>query len=221
MPMGASNRQSAASSSTRGRKLLLLYLIVGVIALPFGYMITSVLGIRGPMRLPVSILLGGLPLAILAFMLRAGHGAVERITLAALPLNRRDATPPVILSQAQALVAKGDMTAATSLYDALIGQYGYDEALCRDAVSFHSSRGGSPRRAEAILRAMRTAQPKMHELYATQRLVDLYLGALQEPAKAISELRRMAERYPGTREAEGAIVAIRNLRDSLVDRDSN
>jgi hypothetical protein len=58
------------------------------------------------------------------------------------------------------------------------------------------------------------------ELYATHRLVDLYLGPLGDESRAMSELRRLVERFPGTRDAEGAQAelnrrrALKNTTDS-------
>ncbi len=51
---------------------------------------------------------------------------------------------------------------------------------------------------------VRLAGRATRELYATQRLADLYLGALGDDGRAMVELRRLVERFPGTREGDGA-----------------
>jgi hypothetical protein len=50
------------------------------------------------------------------------------------------------------------------------------------------------------------------ELYASQRLIDLYLGPLQDPGRATVELRRLVERFPDTPDAAGARAALERLR---------
>jgi hypothetical protein len=51
-----------------------------------------------------------------------------------------------------------------------------------------------------------------HERYVSQKLIDLYLGPLAGEGRALVELRRLIERHPGTREAEGARSAIAGLK---------
>jgi hypothetical protein len=199
------------SRSRRGP--ILLIIAAGVVTLPLGYMLTSFLHIGGWMRLPISFALGATGVVGFTLMVRGGIQSVERVTRAALPYNRKDATPPVSLSLAQSLVARGDAEGASTLYDELLVKHGFDDDLCRAAVDFHMSSIGSPRRAEEILRAMRSADPIRNERFATQRLIDLYLGVLREPQRALPELRRMAERYAGTREGDGALQAITRLRE--------
>jgi hypothetical protein len=49
-------------------------------------------------------------------------------------------------------------------------------------------------------------------IYATHRLVDLYTGPLNEPGKALVELRKLIDRYPGSPAAENARVALAELK---------
>jgi hypothetical protein len=191
---------------------ILLLVLAGVVTTPFGYLATSYLHISGWARLPISFALGTMTVAGFALMVREGIRAVERVTLAGLPYNRKDATPPVSLSLVQSLVSRGDADGASRLFDDLLVKHGFDDELCRTAVDFHAFKGGSPRRAEEILRAMRTADATRHERFATQRLIDLYVGVLNEPHRALPELRRVAERYAGTREGNGALDALQRLK---------
>jgi hypothetical protein len=50
------------------------------------------------------------------------------------------------------------------------------------------------------------------ELYATQKIVDLYLGPLNDTGRALVELRRLSVRYAGSREANAAREAIARLK---------
>jgi hypothetical protein len=187
-------------------------LLLGVFTTPVGYALTHFVGIDGPSRVPLSFVLGLTAAGAFIMMVRSAHRAVEQVTIASLPLNRRDSAPPIRLSLVQSLVARGAMEEAGAMYDALLVEHGYDDVLARDAVAFHTHGGGDPRRAESILRGMRAAEPARHEYFATQRLIDLYLGPLAEPQRALTELRRLADRFPGTREADGALLAIAEIR---------
>lgn len=149
---------------------------------------------------------------IVVVMSKLGNRAVVRAALAMLPYNRKDATPPVSTSQAETFAARGDMAGAAHLFDQLLATHGHDEALCRTVVDFHLRTSGMPERAESLLRTMRRDDPARYEAYATGRLADLYLGPLQQPERARTELRRLAERFPGTPEAAGALQAIAALR---------
>jgi hypothetical protein len=51
-----------------------------------------------------------------------------------------------------------------------------------------------------------------HRLYATQKIVDLYLGPINEPGRALVELRRLVETFPDRREAQFAREAIARLK---------
>lgn len=158
------------------------------------------------------VALAVLAVVIVGIMSMLGNRAVVRAVHAVLPYNRKDATPPVSTSQAETFAARGDMAGAAHLFDQLLAQHGHDDALCRTVVDFHMGTSGMPERAEQLLRAMRRENPSRYEAYATGRLADLYLGPLKQPERARTELRRIAERFPGTREADGALAAIATLR---------
>jgi hypothetical protein len=194
------------------RRFIGTCLAVGVIAMPLGYAASAILGVPRSLRTPAGILLGAAVSAALALSVRRGIRAVEQLTLAVLPLHRKDATPPVSISQVQTLVARGDAEGASAMFDDLLAKHGYDEELSRAAVEFHLSKGGSPSRAAEMLRSMRAADPARHERFATQRLIDIYLGPLAEPQRALPELRRMADRFPNTSDAAGALDALQRLK---------
>lgn len=53
------------------------------------------------------------------------------------------------------------------------------------------------------------------ELYATSRLVDLLIGPLDDRGRAVAELRRLADRHPGTPEGAHAVTAIARHKAEL------
>lgn len=48
--------------------------------------------------------------------------------------------------------------------------------------------------------------------YTMQKLIDLYLGPLQDEGRALVELRRMIEQHPGTADADAARRAIASIK---------
>ena len=76
---------------------------------------------------------------------------------------------------------------------------------------------GNPRRAEALLREVQRhpARTDSHDLRASNRLIDLYLGPLAEPDKALRELRRLADAHAGTVVGDGARDAIARIKGDL------
>jgi hypothetical protein len=51
-----------------------------------------------------------------------------------------------------------------------------------------------------------------HHLYVTQKMVDLYLGPMNDRGRGLVELRRLVETYPDRREAQFAREAIARLK---------
>jgi hypothetical protein len=51
-----------------------------------------------------------------------------------------------------------------------------------------------------------------HHLYVTQKLVDLYLGPINDRGRGLVELRRLIETYPDRREAQFAREALARLK---------
>jgi hypothetical protein len=55
------------------------------------------------------------------------------------------------------------------------------------------------------------------EMYASLKIIDLYLGPLADEGRAFVELRRLIERHPGTREAAHARAALARLKAARRD----
>ena len=110
--------------------------------------------------------------------------------------------------------AAGDVEGAIAAYEAtLLATPGQVRAM-RQAAELYVRAGNPARAAELFAEMRRASSAHDAELYATQRLADLYLGPLGNDGKAMVELRRLVERFPGTAEASGALAAIRRLKDA-------
>jgi hypothetical protein len=53
-----------------------------------------------------------------------------------------------------------------------------------------------------------------HRLYTTQKIVDLYLGPLNDKGRALVELRRMVDTFPDRKESQFAREAIARLKSA-------
>lgn len=108
-------------------------------------------------------------------------------------------------AKALTLAKTGRMDEAANEFDQLLLRAGDDTTILRQAIEFHVSSGGHHRAAELLIRLRSLASAtRSDELYATQRLIDLYLGALDRPERALVEMRRLVERFPNTPDGEGA-----------------
>ena len=78
-------------------------------------------------------------------------------------------------------------------------------------------RHGNPGRAAALFREVQQfpALGAAEDLYVSNRLIDLLLGQLDQPSRALFELRRIVDRYPNAPSAEHTRVAIARLKDRL------
>ena len=115
-------------------------------------------------------------------------------------------------SNEQALAARGDMAGAIEAYEAAMRLRPMDPEP-RFQLAELLLKSSTPERAARYFTQGRRLSPnnRARELYATQRLIDLYWGKLQDNPRARAELRQLVARFPGTREA----VAAQKLLDSL------
>lgn len=117
-------------------------------------------------------------------------------------------------SYQESLAARGDVAGALESYEAVIAERPEAAAPRLKAAELYARRGGDPRRAAALFREARElagASPR-DALYASSRLVDLYDGPLNEPGRALVELRRLVELHPNTDVAAGARKAIARIK---------
>jgi hypothetical protein len=118
-------------------------------------------------------------------------------------------------SHAEALAAAGRMSDAEAAFEALHAECGDRVDVLHAEIAWQLKPGGSADRAKTLLQRLRKASgaSRADELYAAQRLVDLYPGPLRDPERAMSELRRIIQQFPGSRDAEGAQTVLAALRD--------
>jgi tetratricopeptide (TPR) repeat protein len=122
-------------------------------------------------------------------------------------------------SNEQALAARGDYAGALEAYDEAMRLRPMDPEP-RFQVADLLLRSATPEKAARYFVQGRrlSSGNRARELYATQRLIDLYLGKLHDRPRARAELRQLVKRFPGTREAAAAKKVLRELELDLPQR---
>jgi thioredoxin-like negative regulator of GroEL len=186
--------------------------IVGVAFLVIGYLLSRLLGLTGLAGVVCTLATGVTAgLFVRRFPLAVAESAGRFLGALMQPSGRSTPYEPEF-SAAQALAASGDVVGALRLYEREMADLPTNEQVRVYAAELYA-KSGDARRAEALLLEVRgMTSDRGRELYATQRVIDLRLGALGEPGRALPELRRLVDRFPGTPEAAGARAALANLK---------
>jgi len=116
-------------------------------------------------------------------------------------------------SYEKALLARGQVDAALAALEARLANHPDDPALCLFVADVYSRHAHEPRKAERLYLHAREVPgaSAANDYLATNRLIDLYMGALDEPALAAAELEHMRIRHAGTTAATHAEQALRRL----------
>jgi tetratricopeptide (TPR) repeat protein len=139
----------------------------------------------------------------------AAGNALKRFTMGS------DTTPYVEqYSYQQALVMQGRIDDALESFEAVIAEK--PDAIdprVKAAELYSREKKDFARAAELFKEAQRIpAITTGQAVYVTNRLVDLYTGPLNDPGKALAELRRLIDKYPGSAAAETARDALAALK---------
>ena len=113
-------------------------------------------------------------------------------------------------SYQQSLVMRGQLDEALESFEAVIAEQPQNvDARVRAAELYSRQRQNHTRAAELFREIQRipTVTPG-EDVYASNRLVDLLTGPLDDPRRALTELRRIADRYP-------SLPAATHARDAL------
>ncbi len=119
-------------------------------------------------------------------------------------------------SHEDALVMRGDAEGALASYERIILEAPSD-AQARIRAADLYAKSGMRERAETLYRAVQRV-PRVaprDDIYASNRLVDLYLAWPGHETKGLRELRRLIDTYPETDVAERARAGLVNLKSQL------
>jgi len=189
--------------------------VAGIVFAPIGMLLASLVGLGGWW-----VLLGGLGSGALAMVvvryLSYGIAVGMARAIAAFLFPSGDSGPyEATFSAHDALEARGDVEGAIAAYEETLRSEPQNVRALRQAAELHVRSGRHVRAAELLQGIRRVPSAgRADELYATQRLAGLYLDSLGDDGRGLVELRRLVERFPGTREAKGAQEAIRRLKES-------
>lgn len=199
-------------------------------AMPAGVM-GAVAGLYASAHLPLPGWVGpGLHLAILLGGAGTGfaigllvvrlvvHGSSTLVARSVMPSG---ATTPsrADYSREDALVMQRDVLGALDSYEARLAADPFLVAARLRAADLYAREGNDPGRAAVLFRDVQCIPgvAPADDLYASHRLVDLYDGPLGNTGRAIVELRRIVDRYAGTRAAEEAQRGMATLKARHLD----
>lgn len=169
-----------------------------------------------PVLIFVCTLAGSLTLALWwwFFVTRVSHGAGkvfgEFIQPSAAGSYERQ------YSREDALVMRGDVEGALASYEKIILEAPSDAQPRIRAAELYA-KSGMRERAELLYRSVQRL-PRVaprDDIYASNRLVDLYLAWPGHETKGLRELRRLVDTYPETDVAERARAGLVNLKSQL------
>ncbi|BAH39479.1 MAG TPA: hypothetical protein DGD08_15000 [Gemmatimonas aurantiaca] len=172
-------------------------------------------GAQGRSRLLLGLFIApvaaGLLFAVLSTVTRLGGAVLHQFLH---PSGGGEQQPPVVpVSQAEAMAAQGRLDDAIDIFESIRLEHGDSAATLRTEAELMTSSGHHDRARIALQRLRHVSDgSRSDELYATHRLVDLYLGPLEDSGRAVVELRRLADRFPGTPDAEGALAELQRRR---------
>lgn len=119
-------------------------------------------------------------------------------------------------SEQDAMVMRGDVTRALASYEEIILAAPNDPRPRLRAAELYA-RHGQAERAESHYKSVQRMQRVSAEddVYASNKLIDLYLKWPDREARALTELRRLIETYPDSDVARRARVGLANLKSQL------
>ncbi len=128
-------------------------------------------------------------------------------------------TPPTPqYSYQDALILQGRLDEALESFEALISENpGASDVRFRAAELYVKDERSVNRAAELFREVQRIPNISAgDDVYATNRLVDLLIGPLNDPPRALVELRRLIDRRPGTQAAVRARETLAVLKARYV-----
>ena len=208
--------QFGADSALQGKALGYGCLVAGV---TFGAgIILSLLGGVPPLAAVLVLAAVALAVGALTAYLGSRMGEGAGIVVQSFVQPSGNSTPyEQSFSYQEAMIMRGDIDGALESYEAIIVEQP-TLVSARLAAAEHYARGDrNAARAAELFREVRTIPgvPLRDAIYSSSRLVDLYDGPLADPGRALVELRRIIELYPGSAVATHARNALPTLKERL------
>lgn len=183
-----------------------------VLLVPYGYIAGGILHFPKVTRPWFAIFVCATAVLLMNWLIPMFWGWVKGSIRVTAFFMHYAADRPVGVSHVEAMISAGNYEGAAMEIDVLLAQHGVEAGICQVGLDLHLGKFGSRERGEALLRRMRNENPAQYERMATQRLVDIYMERPETHGKALTELRRLATKFPGTPEAAGALRGIEQLK---------
>ena len=199
-----------------GRELR-AWMVLGIVSLPFTvWLTTSLPDALGVLGFVVAYLGGG---AVVRGGVKLTGLAGGRGLLAFLLQSGESVRPAYAHSREQAMAQRGDVAGAIGEYERRLAHHPGDVGARLRLAELYARRGDVDHAAD-LLRALRRLPDVTAEqdVAASNRLIDLYLGPIGEPGRAMVELRRLAECYPATRTGAEARDALARMKAATAVR---
>ena len=163
--------------------------------------------------------IGGLACTAVAVFLINGMSSTAGASMQVLTMGANGSPYEEQFSRERALVMQGRVVEAVEAFEQRAAAMPNNIEVRLHAAELLAREGGNPERAVALLREAR-AIPGLtvpQDIYVGHRLADLLSGPLREPGRALVELRRIIERYPGTPAAREARAGLSTVKARLRD----
>ena len=173
-----------AAERTRARRgVLVRFVLLSFLMMPVGYVIAWLGGYEGWQRLTAALGLGVLLVAFGLIVIKIMQWVASDVVMGFLQFGG-SARGASNTSRAEALAAAGVYHEASAEFDAARAIAGDAFPAMRVEAEMHATASGDPNRAETLfLRIRRCPEATRNdELYASHRLIDLYIGPLDQRA---------------------------------------
>jgi len=207
--------RAVANEARRTRRARLVgFFLASALVSPFGYVVAGTRGLEGAARQGAAVVLALAMVSVGLALIAAMQWLASKVLMGFVQPGGRS-RGPAAHSKAEALAASGRLDEAAAEFEASRSRGGSSIASLRAEAELHASGSGDPKRAEELFLRIRRAPDATtsDELYASHRLIDLYVGPLQDPGRVLVELRRMADRFPDTVDGQGALAALKQRRE--------
>ncbi len=141
----------------------------------------------------------------------AASGQAARAVVA--PSGRTTPYTPTF-SHIESMQVRGDLDGAERAWEEACAAHPGQALVWVKCADFHLRLRGDAHAARLRYQHVRDLAHASDDLvrYASQKLIDLHLGPLADEGRALVELRRLIDRFPGTREADDARAVLARLK---------
>lgn len=117
-------------------------------------------------------------------------------------------------SHIDTLVMRGDLEGAATAWEVAVLENPTNAGVIVKSADFHLRERRDPAAALPLYQRARQLNTGGEDLrrYVQQKIVDLYLGPLNDEGRAMAELRRLIDAFPQSREAEAAREALAAIK---------